>query len=403
MKFLPQGQANFLMYRACDMILQHPRWNLRTPGGKGISPTLPSLRWASMLDSPAALWHRVFVMSGLPSNSRFGTGFHKEILNLDCGLETNRIVQFLRSQTMRLKRRGAVIGLSGGIDSALSAALSVQALGKDKVYGLVLPDKESSPQSEEFARRHAQQLGIRLEKVDITPMLEAFGTYEKRDAVARSIFREFTSEYKLKITLPEDVLNKDTLNFFTLTVIDPHGATQTARLNNEQAKGIIAATCTKQRMRMVTQYYYAEKMNYFVCGTTNKSEALQGLFVKYGDGGVDVEPIAHLYKAQVFQLAEHLEVIPEILQRKPCPDTYSAPVTDEEWYFRLPFSLLDLLLYAWERKIEIPQVCSVMGLTEAQVNRVFKDFSHKFSATRHLNELPPTLDDSTASAVPFPA
>jgi NAD+ synthase len=142
---------------------------------------------------------------------------------------------------------------------------------------------------------------------------------------------------------------------------------------------------------MMTQYYYSEKENYLVCGTTNKSEAIQGLFVKYGDGGVDIEPIAHLFKNQVFQLAEHMGVIPEILQRAPCPDTYSAPVTDEEWFFRMPFETLDLLLYAWENKVDLADVCRVMGLTEDQVKRAFRDFSSKYHTTEHLRRFPPSL------------
>ena len=146
-----------------------------------------------------------------------------------------------------------------------------------------------------------------------------------------------------------------------MTTIDPLGHAKATRLNNDQAQGIIAATCTKHRTRMMTQYYYAEKLNYLVCGTTNKSEAVQGLFVKYGDGGVDIEPIAHLYKDQVFQMAGHLGVIPEIIGRAPCPDTYSAPVTDEEWFFRMPFKVLDLLLYAWENKVDLAEIARVMG------------------------------------------
>jgi len=272
--------------------------------------------------------------------------FSKDILKINCASEADRIVVFIRDQMQSMHRKGIIIGLSGGIDSALSASLSVKAIGKEKVLGLLLPDRESSPQSAEFASRHAKQLGIETITVDITPVLEAFGTYEKRDAVAKAIFPEFGAGHKLKITLPSDILNKESINYFTLTTIDPEGITKTTRLNNEQAQGIIAATCTKHRTRMMTQYYFAEKNNYLVCGTTNKSEALQGLFVKYGDGGVDIEPIAHLYKNQVFKLAAHLGVIEEIIGRAPCPDTYSAPVTDEEWYFRMPFKQLDLLLYA---------------------------------------------------------
>lgn len=317
--------------------------------------------------------------------------FTKDVLKIDCESEAERICAFLKNQLLSMHREGIVIGLSGGVDSALCAALSVRAIGKDKVLGLLLPDKESSPQSSEFAARHAKQLGIETMTFDISPVLEAFGSYEKRDAVARSIFPEFSEGHTLKITLPTDILNKDNFNFFTLTVVNPKGAAKSTRLNGAQARGIIAATSTKHRVRMTAQYYFAEKSNYLVCGTTNKSEAMQGLFVKYGDGGVDIDPISHLYKNQVFQLAEYLDVIKEILKRDPCPDTFSAPVTDEEWYFRIPLKQLDLLLYAWENKAEISEVCRVMELTEGQVKRAYRDFLNKYNATRHLNQLPPTL------------
>jgi NAD+ synthase len=317
--------------------------------------------------------------------------FSKDILKINCASEADRIIVFIRDQIQSMHRKGIVIGLSGGVDSALSAALSVKAIGKEKVLALLLPDKESSPQSAEFASKQAKLLGIDAITVEITPVLEAFGTYEKRDAVARSIYPEFSESHKLKITLPSDILNKDSYNFFNLTVVDPQGITKTARLNNDQAQGIIAATCTKHRTRMMTQYYYSEKNNYLVCGTTNKSEAIQGLFVKYGDGGVDIEPIAHLYKNQVFQLAEYMGVIPEIISRAPCPDTYSAPVTDEEWYFRMPFKQLDLLLYAWENKVDVPEICRIMELTEEQVKRVFRDFTSKHKTTEHLRQFPASL------------
>jgi NAD+ synthase len=317
--------------------------------------------------------------------------FSKDVLSIDCAAESERISTFIKDQVQSMHRKGSVIGLSGGVDSALSAALSVKGIGREKVMALLLPEKESSPQSAEFGAKQAKLLGIETITVNITPILEAFGTYEKRDAVAKAIYPEFGPSHKLKITLPSDILTKDGYNFFTLTTIDPQGDIKTTRLNNDQAQGIIAATCTKHRTRMMIQYYYAEKLNYLVCGTTNRSEAVQGLFVKYGDGGVDIEPIAHLYKKQVFQLAEYMGVIPEVLNRAPAPDTYSAPVTDEEWYFRMPFKQLDLLLYAWENKIDISEICRVMDLREEQVKRVFRDFASKYHTTQHLRQLPPQL------------
>jgi NAD+ synthase len=291
-----------------------------------------------------------------------------------------------------MKRDGAVIGLSGGIDSAVSAAICAKALGKDKVFGLILPEKESNPISAEYATKHAKELDIETETIDITPTLEAFGTYQKRDKVIKKVFPEYSDGYKSKITLPPDLLSRDAYNVFTLTIHDGKGNTKSARLGKETLNGIVAATDTKQRTRMMHLYYYAEMKNYIVCGTTNKPEALQGLFVKYGDGGVDIEPIAHLYKAQVYQLAEHLGVTREIIERIPSPDTFSFQVSDEEFYFRMPYTTLDLLLYAWEHSTPIEEVCATMNLTEEQVKRAIRDFNSKYSATKHLRQLPPTLE-----------
>lgn len=317
--------------------------------------------------------------------------FHKDILKVDCKSEVERICSFIQQQILAMKREGAVVGLSGGIDSAVSAALCVKAIGKDKVLGLILPERDSNPISAEYANKQAKELGIRTETIDITPTLKGFGTYEKRDKIIRTIFPEYTSRYKLKITLPADLLSRDAFNFFTLKIDDGNGNIKSARLNKEMLNGIVAATDTKQRTRMMHLYYYAENKNYLVCGTTNKTETIQGFFVKYGDGGVDIEPIAHLYKTQVYQLSEYLGIIKEIIERTPSPDTFSFQVSDEEFYFRIPYEKLDLLLYAWENNVAITEVCKVMGLTEEQVKRAFRDFKAKYNASKHLRQLPPTL------------
>jgi len=191
--------------------------------------------------------------------------------------------------------------------------------------------------------------------------------------------------------LPADLLSRDAYNFFTLTVDDNSGNVKSARLDKDALKGIVAATDTKQRTRMMHLYYYAELKNYLVCGTTNKSEVVQGFFVKYGDGGVDIEPLAHLYKIQVYQLSEYLGVIKEIIDRAPSPDTFSFQVSDEEFYFRIPYDKLDLLLYAWENNVVLSEVCEAMDLKEEQVKRAFRDFASKYNATKHLRQLPPML------------
>jgi len=318
--------------------------------------------------------------------------FHKNVLKISPEKETQRISNFIQQQTLSMRRDGAVIGLSGGIDSALCAELCVRALGEEKVFGLILPEKESNPISKEYALKQAREMGIKTETIGISPTLEGFGTYKKRDKVIREIFPEYDTHYRFKITLPPDLLSRDAFNFFTLTIDNGRDSVKSARLKKDTLNAIIAATDTKQRTRMMHLYYFAEKMNYFVCGTTNRSETIQGFFVKYGDGGVDIEPIAHLYKTQVYQLSEYTGVIEEIIQRTPSPDTYSFEVSDEEFFFRIPYDKLDLLLYSWEKKVPIAEVCEVMNLTEDQIKRAFRDFSAKSNATRHLRILPPRLE-----------
>ena len=206
--------------------------------------------------------------------------FKKEILNLDCHGEIERICSFIKQQMISLKRDGIVLGLSGGIDSALSASLCVKAVGKESVLGLILPEKESNPISAEYAKRHAKKLGIATKEIDITPVLESFGTYDKRDILIKKFFPEYNSDCRIKLTLPGDLLSRDSYNFFTLNIRYRNEDVKSLRLNQATLNGIVAATDAKQRMRMLYLYYYAEMNNYLVCGTTNRSELIQGYFVK---------------------------------------------------------------------------------------------------------------------------
>lgn len=317
--------------------------------------------------------------------------FQRDALAFDRGAEAERISSFIKEHLGLLKREGAVVGLSGGVDSALSAGLCVKALGSEKVIGLVLPERESNPLSREYALKEARRTGIRVEVVDITPTLEAFGTYKKRDEAVQDVCPGYGPGWRSKLTLPPDLLARDAFNFFSLRIAGPEGRESSIRLKKETLFKIIAATDTKLRTRMMHLYYWAEKLNYFVCGTTNRTETLQGYFVKYGDGGVDLEPIAHLYKTQVFALAEHLGVIEDIRKRAPSPDTFSLEVSDEEFYFRMPYGTLDLLLLAWEKALPVEEVGAVMGLSSDQVQRAFRDFTAKYNATQHLRAIAPSL------------
>lgn len=316
----------------------------------------------------------------------------KAALDIDPNAERGRIGAFLRASLGSLRRDGAVVGLSGGIDSAVTVALCVEALGQGKVVGLILPERESDPASAELAQRHADKLGIRCERLDITPVLEALGAYMKRDEAVRSLYPEFRTDDKIKISLPPDLLGRDALNVYTLSIYRGSDLVFKSRLRKADLNAIVAATNTKQRTRMLYLYHRAEKNNYLVCGTTNRTELIQGFFVKYGDGGVDIEPIAHLFKTQVYELAAALAVPEEIIRRLPSADTFSQTVSDEEFYFRLPYDRLDPLLWAWERKIAPAETAAGLGLGEDQVKRAFRDFDSKSRAARHLLMMPPSLD-----------
>jgi len=318
--------------------------------------------------------------------------FTRRSLDIDVKSEQERIMNFIQKHVRSRKKDGIVVGLSGGIDSALISILCVKALGRQKVFGLILPEKESNPVSRKYAEKQAKRLDIDYEVIDITETLESFGVYNRRDNVIRSLFKDYDDErHRIKITLPADILNNDTLNIFTLQILEEGKPLWTGRLHKRDLNRIIAATDIKQRTRMVYLYYYAESMNRLVCGTTNRPETLQGFFVKHGDGGVDLEPIAHLYKTQVFQLSKELCAIDEIIQREPSPDTFNSYVGDEEFYFRMPYEMVDLLLYTWENDVPLAEVEKELGLTEVQIKRAYRDFTSKFNSTEHLRKLPPSL------------
>ena len=318
--------------------------------------------------------------------------FNIDILKIDPEAETKRVADFVADQTKSVYRRsGVVVGLSGGIDSAVMAAIAVRAVGTEYVTGLILPEKESNPVSGSFAAKHARELGINFREVDITSTVDSVGGYSRRDAYIKSLVPEYEPGYKYNISLPTDLLERDSFNFYVLQVQFPDGSITKKRLGIDAFRAITSFANIKIRSRMIHLYYEAERSNMIVAGTTNRTEMILGDFCKYGDGGTDLEAIAYLYKNQIYQIADHLKVIPEIIKRSPSPDTFSLPVTDQEFFFRIPFEKLDHLLYAWENKVPEEEVAGVLGIPVEAVKRSFKDFTTKNRATAHLRELPHAL------------
>jgi NAD+ synthase len=323
--------------------------------------------------------------------------FHRHILRLDAQAETDRIVKHLRCDILEsLHRDGGVLGVSGGVDSAVCLALAVRALGPERLTALLLPEMESSPASAELGRLVCRQFGVTPIVEDVTGPLFGFGCYRRRDEVVREVFPEYDGTYKLKITLPPDLLDRETLNVFSVTIVSPEGDQKKKRLKPDQLRRIVAASNFKQRSRASLVYYYADAHNYAVIGTPPKNEHGLGFFVKNGDGAMDVRPISHLYKTQVYQLAEYLEIPAEIRNRPPTADTYTAGSTQEEFFFRLPFEILDLLWYGWEHEVAAADVARETDLSEEQVQRVYNDFGRKTRATQYQRTPPLGVMDTSA-------
>lgn len=319
-------------------------------------------------------------------------GFSEHALDLDAPRTERRLGLWIRRQVREaLHKSGAVVGISGGIDSAVVAALCARALGPERVLGVALPEHESESRSLRLARQLATDLGIDLVVQEISGGLEALGCYDRRNEAIRSVFPEFGEGWTAKITNPGSILEKQTLNVFRLTVESPTGEIQSARLARDAYLQIVAASNLKQRLRMSALYYHAERHNRAVAGTANRDELGQGFFVKYGDGGADLHPIMRLFKTQVFQLAAHLGVPAAIIQRAPTTDTYSADVSQEEFYYGLDFRRMDLITWAMETGVPAAEVARTLDLTPAQVECAMENILRKRTATEYLRAAPLTV------------
>jgi len=315
--------------------------------------------------------------------------FGRDALEIDAAAEAGRIAEGLRRTVHhQLHRKGAVVGISGGVDSSVVLALCARAFGPERVVGIIMPEHDSSPDSAPLGQKVAEHCGVAHITEVMSPVLEGYDCYRRRDEAITRLFPDFRPGWKAKITIPGNLLEEETLNVFHLTVISPEGETFRRRLPPSEYYQVVAASNFKQRSRMTMLYYHAELRHYAAVGTGNKNEHALGFFVKHGDGGVDVQPIAHLFKSQVYQLAEYLGLPEEVRDRTPTTDTYSAGSSQEEFFFRVPFDILDLVWLGHERGVESGKIGDALGLSAEQVDRVIADILRKKRTTEYLRSGP---------------
>ena len=324
------------------------------------------------------------------------TPISPDVLDVDPEAAVEEIVAGLREVVgTRLRKRGAVVGLSGGIDSSVCAALSVRAFGAERVLGVLMPESDSASDTLELSRLSAASLGIETVLEDITSILDATGCYTRRDAAIRSVLPDYGEGWKAKIVLPS-LLGSNRYRLFSVVAESPDGARHEARLTASAYREVVAATNFKQRTRKMLEYHHADRLDYAVVGTPNRLEYDQGFFVKQGDGAADVKPIAHLYKTQVYRLADHLGVPETIRSRPPTTDTYSLPQSQEEFYFSLPWDKMDVCLYGKTQGLPPEAIADAVGLSAEDVGRVYGDIDAKRRVAEVLHLGPQLVVDDPA-------
>lgn len=318
------------------------------------------------------------------SNSSVG----QNIASIDLEKEADNICNRMKALLMNpLKRRGFIVAISGGIDSSATLALAVRAVGRKKVFTLQMPEAHSSSETHGISSRLAEHFGVETHFEDITDILKAVGFYKRYDEAVQQVIPEYGDGWKSKIVIP-NVTTSAGFTYFSIVAQSPDSETVKKRLPLQSYLAIVAATNFKQRIRKMLEYYHADRLNYAVLGTPNRLEYDQGFFVKLGDGAADLKPIAHLYKTQVYKMAEHLGVPEEICRRLPTTDTYSLAQGQDEFYFSLPYDQMDICLYGKNNSIGPEVIADEIGLTAEQVERVYNDIDTKRSTTKYLQLVP---------------
>jgi NAD+ synthase len=306
----------------------------------------------------------------------------------DLESECARVEQFIRDAVgPRLRKKGVVLGVSGGIDSSVCVVLAARALGSTRVHAILMPERESSAASLELGRAACAIAGVQPTVEDITAPLVALGCYQRRERAIRSVFPDFRDGDRFKIAIAGDLADSDRVSHFraVATLAARGGAQVSARIPADAYLEIVAATNLKQRMRKTVEYTAADAGNLAVLGTPNMLEHALGFFVRGGDGLADLKPIAHLFKSQVFAIGRHLGLPAAITEQAPTTDTYSLPQTQQEFYFGMPHEILDRALACHARRIGADEAAPLLGMTPEQVRRVYRDIESKQRVAERLD------------------
>jgi len=283
---------------------------------------------------------------------------------------------FIREYTEKLEREGVILGLSGGIDSAVIAVLCVRALSPKKTFALIMPEKDSKKEHTKDALNFAQELGIKAKLVDITPYLEELGVYKL-----------FPLDKLLSLGKLKGALIRKAYHFYERrTGKLPFLESLSGFKDKEYSSYLVRGNAyyrAKHRLRMILLYLYGEMENRLVVGAANKSEYKIGYFVKHGcDDATDIMPLLNLYKTQVRELASYLSIPARMIEKPPSPDVMPGLADDEE-VIKISYEKMDLILLALEKSWKILDIVKTLGVKEDEVIYV-KKLIHKSEHMRKI-------------------